>query len=190
MRIIGGSLRGRALQAPSGEGTRPTSDRTREAVFNLLLHASWAPSLQGARVLDLFAGSGAMGLEALSRGAAFSLFVETEAHARGAIRSNVESLGLFGSTRIHRRDATDLGVKPAGLGVPFDLVFADPPYRKGLLEECLPRLLPGGWILPTALVAAETAAEEDVRIAGFHILDQRTYGAAKITFMRPEASVD
>src|SRR5262249_51334975 len=129
MRIVGGRFKGRTIAAPEGRETRPTSDRTREAMFNVLAHADWAPGMEGRRVLDLFAGSGALGLEALSRGAAFALFVETDAAARGVIRDNIEALGLFGVTRIHRRDATDLGVKPAGLGELFDLVFLDPPYH-------------------------------------------------------------
>ncbi len=132
MRIVGGKHKGRSLIAPPGGATRPTADRARESVFNVLAHAAWSPGLDGRRVLDLFAGSGALGLEAMSRGGAFALFVETDAAARGAIRDNIEALGLFGTTRIHRRDATDLGVKPAGLGEPFDLVFLDPPYGKGL----------------------------------------------------------
>ena len=116
MRIVGGAYRGRAITTPPGPATRPTSDRAREAIFNVLEHAPWSGGLHGARAIDLFAGSGAMGLEALSRGASFCLFVETDAAARGAIRDNVEALGgqgeLFGRTRIHRRDATDLGQRP------------------------------------------------------------------------------
>src|SRR5215813_3342294 len=132
MRIVGGTFKGRAIAAPEGRATRPTSDRARESIFNVLAHADWSPGVEGRRVLDLFAGSGALGFEALSRGAAFALFVDTDAAARGAIRENIETLGLFGETRIHRRDATDLGLKPAGVGAPFDLVFLDPPYGKGL----------------------------------------------------------
>lgn len=186
MRIIAGRHRGRALQAPAGLATRPTAERTREALFNILEHAPWSEGLAGKRAIDLFAGSGALGLEALSRGAAFALFVETDSAARGAIRSNIEGLQLFGETRIHRRDATDLGLKPAGLGAPFDLVFADPPYRKGLLEAALPRLLEGEWITPEALVAAECAAEEEPAPPGFERLDARVYGAAKLLFLRPD----
>ena len=141
MRIIGGEHRGRALKAPEGAATRPTSDRAREAVFNILEHAPWSEGIVHARVIDLFAGSGALGLEALSRGAAWCLFVETDAAARGAIRDNIEALApngdLNGRTRIHRRDAVDLGRLPAGDGEPFDLVFLDPPYGKGLGEKAL-----------------------------------------------------
>src|SRR5687768_17555502 len=113
MRIVSGEFRGRALIAPAGQATRPTSDRARQAIFNILEHAPWSQGLRDLRVIDLFAGSGALGFEALSRGAAFCLFVETDEAARGAIRENVDAFGLFGRTRVHRRDATDLGVRPA-----------------------------------------------------------------------------
>jgi 16S rRNA (guanine966-N2)-methyltransferase len=185
MRIVGGNFKGRAIAAPQGRDTRPTSDRARESVFNVLAHANWSPGIEGRRVLDLFAGSGALGLEAMSRGAAFALFVETESAARGAIRDNIEALGLFGSTRIHRRDATDLGVKPAGLGDPFDMVFLDPPYGKGLGERALARLGEGGWITPDALIMLEVGADETPHLAAFKTLDERGYGAAKVFFLRP-----
>ncbi|MBS0386605.1 MAG: 16S rRNA (guanine(966)-N(2))-methyltransferase RsmD [Proteobacteria bacterium] len=184
MRIVGGKFKGRAIAAPEGRDTRPTGDRAREAVFNVLSHAVWAPGLEGRRVLDLFAGSGALGLEALSRGAAFALFVETDAAARGAIRDNIERLGLFGVTRIHRRDAADLGVKPAGLGERFDLVFLDPPYHRGLGEVALSRLAAGGWITPSALIVFECAEDETPATPGFETLDARAYGAAKVLFLR------
>lgn len=184
MRIVGGKFKGRAIAAPEGRDTRPTSDRARESLFNVLAHAAWSSGLEGRRVLDLFAGSGALGLEAMSRGAAFALFVETEAAARGAIRDNMEALGLFGATRIHRRDATDLGVKPAGLGEPFDLVFLDPPYHKGLGERALARLGEGGWITDDALVVLECAADETPATPGYETLDERAYGAAKVLFLR------
>lgn len=184
MRIVGGQFKGRSIAAPPGRDTRPTADRAREAVFNVLAHADWSPGLESRRVLDLFAGSGALGLEALSRGAAFALFVETDAGARGAIRDNIEALGLFGVTRIHRRDATDLGVKPAGLGEPFDLVFLDPPYHRGLGERALARLGEGGWIGPDALIVLECAADEAPALPGYSTLDERTYGAAKVLFLK------
>src|SRR6202012_1291281 len=140
---------GRSLIAPPGQATRPTSDRAREAIFNVLAHAPWSPGLAEARGIDLFAGSGALGLEALSRGAAFCLFVETDAAARGAIRDNAETLGargeLVGRTRIHRRDAPDLGARPGPDGAPFDLAFLDPPYGQGLAERALASLAAGGW---------------------------------------------
>lgn len=185
MRIVGGQFKGRAIAAPTGRDTRPTGDRARESVFNMLAHAAWSPGVEGRRVLDLFAGSGALGLEAMSRGAAFALFVETAAAARGAIRDNIEALGLFGTTRIHRRDATDLGVKPAGLGEPFDLVFLDPPYGKGLGERALARLTEGGWITADALIVLEVGSDETPQTPSFETLDERTYGAAKVLFLRP-----
>jgi len=188
MRIVGGQFKGRAIEAPGGRDTRPTSDRARESLFNVLAHADWSPGIEGRRVLDLFAGSGALGLEAMSRGAAFALFVETDAAARGAIRDNIEALGLFGATRIHRRDATDLGIKPAGLGEPFDLIFLDPPYHKRLAERALSRLRSGGWITDAALIVLECAADETPQTPGFDILDERAYGAAKVLFLTPAAA--
>lgn len=187
MRIVGGTHKGRAIAAPAGRDTRPTGDRAREAVFNVLAHADWSPGIEGRRVIDLFAGSGALGLEAMSRGASFALFVETDAAARGAIRDNIEALGLFGTTRIHRRDAADLGVKPAGLGDPFDLVFLDPPYHKGLGERALTGLRKGGWISDDALIVLECASDETPAIAGFTTLDERAYGAAKVLFLKLRA---
>lgn len=185
MRIIAGSLKGRAIRTPAGANTRPTSDRARESLFNVLAHADWAPGLDGARVIDAFAGSGALGFEAISRGAAFCLFVETEAAARGCIRDNVEAFQLFGNTRIHRRSATDLGPKPAGLGAPFDLVFMDPPYRQGLVPLALDQLASGQWLSPDALVVAETGSDEPAPHAeGWTALDERRYGAARVSFFR------
>lgn len=186
MRIVGGKFKGRALAAPAGRTTRPTSDRAREAMFNILAHAAWSAGIEGRRVLDLFAGSGALGLEALSRGAAFALFVDTDEAARGAIRENIEAFALFGVARLHRRDATDLGVKPAGVGAPFDLVFLDPPYGQGLGERALARLREGQWIAPQALVVFECAADEAPQTPGFELLDAREYGAAKVMFLRAD----
>lgn len=187
MRIVGGSLKGRAIATPSGQTTRPTSDRARESIFNMLAHASWTVPLDGARVLDLFSGSGALGFEAVSRGAAFALFVETDAAARGVIRDNIETFALFGVTRIHRRDATDLGVKPAGLAAPFDLVFLDPPYGKGLGERALGKLMAGGWITPDATIVFECGADETPVTTGFTVEDTRVWGAAKVLFLSPAA---
>jgi 16S rRNA (guanine966-N2)-methyltransferase len=189
MRIVGGAYRGRGLIAPPGLATRPTSDRAREAVFNVLEHAAWSPGLRNARVIDLFAGSGALGLEALSRGAAFCLFVETDPVARGVIRENAEALGpkgeLFGRTRIHRRDATDLGARPGADGPPFDIAFLDPPYAQGLGERALSELAAGGWLAKEAVVVFERGeAEPDLAITNFEVLDDRRYGAAKVAFGR------
>jgi len=188
MRIVAGQFRGRPIAAPPGLAVRPTSDRARQAVFNILGSAAWAPTMQGARVIDLFAGSGALGLEALSRGAAWCLFIETDAQARGAIRANLERLdpagGLFGRTRIHRRDGAALGAKPAGDGPPFDLAFLDPPYGQGLGERALAELAGGGWLKPGAICVFERGAEEpDPAVAGFAPLDARRYGAAKVHFL-------
>ncbi len=184
MRIIGGAFSGRALVAPRGRDTRPTADRVRESLFNILSHRENF-SFEGARVIDLFAGSGALGLEALSRGAAFCLFVETDAAARGAIRENVEALGLIGSTRVHRRGADALGEKPAGVGDAFRLAFLDPPYAKGLCEPALAALSKGGWLAPGAVVVAEQGKDEaPARAEGFVEKDRRQYGAAQVGFYR------
>lgn len=185
MRIVGGQFRGRALSAPAGTGTRPTSDRAREALFNVLAHADWAPDLDGARVIDLFAGSGALGFEAISRGGGFCLFVETDDGARGAIRENAEALGLFGKTRVHRRSATDLGVRPGSAGEAFDIAFLDPPYGKGLGEQALSRLIEGDWLAPEAVIVFERAADDlDLHAPGYELLDERTWGAARVWFLR------
>jgi 16S rRNA (guanine966-N2)-methyltransferase len=185
MRIVSGQYKGKAIAAPEGSATRPTSDRAREAVFNILEHAPWAPQLRGARVLDLFAGSGALGLEALSRGGAFCLFVETDEAARGAIRDNVEALHLFGCTRIHRRDATDLGPRPASAGPAFDLVFLDPPYAKGLGERALAELTAHVWLKPGAVLVLERGEDEgELQPPGYDLIDERRYGAAKVLFLR------
>lgn len=185
MRIVSGEFRGKALIAPKGEATRPTSDRARQAIFNILEHAPWSPGVRERRVIDLFAGSGALGFEALSRGAGFCLFVETDEAARGAIRDNVEAMGLFGRTRVHRRSATDLGVKPGADGPAFDLAFLDPPYAKGLGELALAKLAAGGWLADGAVVVFERgAAEPPFEAPGFDPLDARDYGAARVFFMR------
>jgi 16S rRNA (guanine966-N2)-methyltransferase len=182
MRIIAGTFSGRPLAAPPGRGTRPTSERAREAIFNVLAHAPWSAGLEDRRVLDLFAGSGAYGFEALSRGAAFALFVETDAAARGAIRDNIEALGLFGNTRLHRRSAIDLGRRPA-IDAPFDLVFIDPPYGKGLAETALGKLSEGAWITDGAAIVLECSADEKPSVDGFTLHDERVYGAAKVLFL-------
>lgn len=188
MRIVGGAFRGRALVAPEGQGTRPTSDRARQAVFNVLEHAAWSEPMDGARVLDLYAGSGALGFEAVSRGAGFCLFVEIDDGARGAIRENAEAFGLFGRTRVHRRSATDLGVRPGSAGEAFDLAFLDPPYRQGLGEQTLARLVEGDWLKPGAVVVFERGSDEpEIDTPGFERLDTRDYGAARVVFLRRAA---
>ena len=184
MRIVAGQYKGRPIQAPKTDATRPTSDRARESLFNVLAHADWAPDMDGARVVDLFAGSGALGFEALSRGAGFCLFVETAHAARGAIRENIEALGLFGTTRIHRRSATALGAMPAGLGAPFDLAFLDPPYHQGLVAPCLETLRTDGWLAENALAIVETAADERIEFPDWNLVSERNVGAAKFWFLK------
>lgn len=182
MRIVGGRLRGRALAGPRSAAIRPTSDRLRESLFNILLHA-YADPITEARVLDLFAGTGALGLEALSRGAAFALFVDEGAEARALIRQNVETLGLGGSTKIYRRDATKLGA--AHPLAPFSLGFLDPPYGKGLAVPALSAARAGGWLAPGALVVVEESADASLpAIEGFSELERRTYDDTALTFLR------
>ncbi|MEO1038702.1 MAG: 16S rRNA (guanine(966)-N(2))-methyltransferase RsmD [Pseudomonadota bacterium] len=187
MRIVGGNHKGRPLAAPKGRNTRPTGDRAREAIFNKLAHAAWSPGVEGRRVIDLFAGSGALGFEAMSRGASFCLFVETDAAARGAIRQNVETLQRWGDTRIHRRDATQLGAKPANLGERFDLVFLDPPYGKGLGKIALERLIEGEWVSKDAVAVFEMGADEAdgaMAASGWTRLDEAEYGAARVLYLK------
>ena len=183
MRIVAGKFKGRSIRTPDGTSTRPTTDRVREAVFNILAHADWAPELEGARVMDVYAGSGALGFEAISRGAAFCLFVETASAARGIIRENVEGLSLFGITRIHRRSATDLGPKPASLGTPFELVLMDPPYGKGLVAPTLGNLRTGGWLTGQAVAVVETPNEEIPDAKGWTLIDSRVLGSSRVSFL-------
>ncbi len=181
MRVVGGEFRGRPLATPRDQSIRPTTDRARESVFNVLAHR-FGEKLEGARVLDLFAGTGALGLEALSRGASYAVFIEESAEGRGLIRSNVEAFGLTGRTKIFRRDATNLG--EAGTMAPFGLLFADPPYGKGLGELALQSARAGGWLVPGALcVVEETAAALFQPGAGFSVIDERNYGETVIRFI-------
>ncbi len=183
MRIVAGKFRGASIEAPKGLGTRPTSDKVRQAVFNVLEHGAPRFEFEGARVLDLFAGSGALGLEALSRGARFALFVEDDSAARAAIRRNVETLGLTGVTKIWRRDATRLG--EAGTLQPFDLIFCDPPYSKGLGEKALAAAIAGGWVGGEAVAALEERAGTEIAWpAPFQEIDRRRYGDTEIALGR------
>ncbi|MEM8770270.1 MAG: 16S rRNA (guanine(966)-N(2))-methyltransferase RsmD [Pseudomonadota bacterium] len=180
MRIIGGTFSGRRILAPKGRIARPTADRTREALFNSL-SARDDFSFEGARVIDLFAGSGALGLEAMSRGAAWCLFVETDAGARGVIRDNIETLGLFGATRIHRRSALSLGDRPASAGQPFTLAFLDPPYGEDLAAAAMTELRKGNWLADNAIAIVEQGKDETPAAPdGFIEQTRRSYGAAQI----------
>jgi len=182
MRVVGGKLRSRPIAGPKSDAVRPTSDRLREALFNILTHSYGAP-VTGARVLDLFAGTGALGIEAISRGADYALFVDEGVEARALLRDNVESLGLGGVTRIFRRDASKLG--PAHPLDPFSLVFLDPPYGKGLAEKSLISARDGGWLMPEALLVVEEAADAGFNTPeGFIELERRRYDDTEFTFIR------
>lgn len=182
MRVVGGRLRSRPIAGPKSDGLRPTADRLRESLFNILAHAYGDP-VTGARVLDLFAGTGALGIEAISRGAAFALFVDDGIEARALLRDNVGTLGLGGVTRIFRRDATKLG--PVHPLEPFTLAFLDPPYGKGLAEKALASARAGGWLVPNALVVVEEAADAGFKSPeGFEELERRQYDDTVLVFLR------
>jgi 16S rRNA (guanine966-N2)-methyltransferase len=181
MRIVGGRLRGRALNSPSSGAIRPTSDRLREAIFDILA-ARYADVVEGARVVDLFAGSGALGIEAISRGAGFALFVDNGAEARALLRANVEAVALGGVTRIWRADATKLGRAPAGS--PFDLAFLDPPYGHGCVAPALTGLCAGGWLRPGGVAVVEESAKSEIAAPeGLTLADERTYGDTKLAIL-------
>ena len=182
MRVVGGELKGRNIVAPASQDIRPTADRLRESVFNILVHAYDDP-FQDARVLDLFAGTGALGIEAISRGAVFTLFVDNGAEARALLRNNVEALALGGVTKVYRRDATDLG--PAHPMEPFSLVFLDPPYGKGLAEKALTSLRNGGWLKPNALLVVEEAKSAAFAAPdGYEELERRAYDDTEFVFLQ------
>jgi 16S rRNA (guanine966-N2)-methyltransferase len=182
MRIVGGQHRGRALAGPKSQAIRPTADRLRESIFNILTHAYGDP-VNGARVLDLFAGTGALGLEALSRGATFVLLIDDGAEARALLRENTTTLGVGGTTRIFRRDATKLG--PAYPLEPFPLVFLDPPYGKGLAEQALASAREGGWLMKDALAVVEEAVGSAFKApGGFEEIERRAYDDTEFTFLR------
>jgi 16S rRNA (guanine966-N2)-methyltransferase len=181
MRIVGGRFRGRTLTGPKSQAIRPTSDRTRESIFNILAHAYGDP-VSGARVLDLFSGTGALGLEALSRGAAFALFVDDGTEARALIRQNIEALGAAGTSRIFRRDATKLGdVHP---NQPFSLVFLDPPYGKGLAEKALVSARAGGWLMHDALIVVEETKGAFAAPDRYEEIERRDYDDTDIVFLK------
>jgi 16S rRNA (guanine966-N2)-methyltransferase len=186
MRIVGGRLRGRPLAAPKSGAIRPTADRLRESLFNILAHAYGDP-LSGARVLDLFAGTGALGLEAISRGATFALFVDDGAEARALLRQNVEALGLAAVTKIFRRDATRLG--PAHPLEPFSLAFLDPPYGKGLAERALASAREGGWLTDDGLAVVEESVEAKFKTPeSFDELERRQYDDTEFVILRVAAA--
>jgi 16S rRNA (guanine966-N2)-methyltransferase len=182
MRVVGGRLKGRNLASPSSRDIRPTADRLRESLFNILIHAYDDP-IQDARVLDLFAGTGALGIEAISRGAKFALFVDNGTEARALLRNNVETLGLGGVTKVYRRDATDLG--PAHPVEPFSLVFIDPPYAKGLADKALISLRDGGWLTSGALLVVEEAkAAGFAAPESFEELERRAYDDTEFVILK------
>jgi 16S rRNA (guanine966-N2)-methyltransferase len=178
MRIVAGKFRGKQLNSPDDDSIRPTADRVRESMFNILA-SRLGPSFDGLRVLDLFAGTGALGLEALSRGAAQVVFVDTGAEARGLIRDHIEAFGAGGVAKLLRRDATSLG--PAGTMGPVDLVFLDPPYGMGLGEKALASVREGGWLKPETMLVLEEGSDAVVNLPeGFTLDDRREYGAAAV----------
>lgn len=182
MRIVGGRLKGRTLKGPASDAIRPTSDRLRETLFNILAHAYDAP-VEGARVIDLFAGTGALAIEALSRGAGAALLVDQGAEATAIIQVNTEALGLAGVVRLLRRDARKLGAAPAGER--YGLAFLDPPYGKGLARPALRALYDGGWLERDALVVIEEEAQADLTLPkGFGLCEERRFGDSKIILAR------
>ncbi len=181
MRIVAGRFKGKALLSPKDDSIRPTSDRAREAMFNILA-SRIGVHLDGLKVLDLFAGTGALGLEALSRGATSCVFVDTGAEARGLVRDHIEAFGIAGIAKLLRRDATAL--RPAGTMGPVDLVFLDPPYGKGLGEQALASLKAGGWLKPDVTIVLEESSAVTLDLPeGFVLDDRREYGAAAVHFI-------
>jgi 16S rRNA (guanine966-N2)-methyltransferase len=182
MRVVAGKFRGRTIKGPKSNAIRPTADRLRESVFNILVHAYGNPIID-ARVLDLFAGTGAMGIEAISRGARFACFVEDSTEGRAVLRENAEAFALGGVTKIFRRDATQLGtVHPND---PFTLVFCDPPYRKGLAEKALASARDGGWLIPGAMAVVEEAVDAKFKAPDrFEELERRPYDDTEFVILR------
>lgn len=182
MRIVGGEFRGRSLAVPKSNDIRPTADRTRESLFNILSHA-YPEAIDGTRMMDIFAGTGAVGLEGASRGCRHVLFVESSVEGRGLLWENIDTLGLHGRTRILRRDATDLG--SVGNLEPFHLLFADPPYGQGLGEKAFAAAAGGGWLVPGALAILEERADVVVDLPPVYLfLEVRTFGDSKMHFYR------
>jgi 16S rRNA (guanine966-N2)-methyltransferase len=184
MRIVGGEFKGRTLVAPDGLVTRPTSDRAREAVFNILNHAPWCPNLSGMQVMDVFAGSGALGLEALSHGAAHCYFVDNSHAAQKAISENIKKLSLGARATLFARDATAFGPRPVPMAK-CDLIFMDPPYHKGLDVQALMCLDAGNWLTDEAIIVLERAkGEHHFATVVWEIIHTKSYGIAEVLFLR------
>ena len=182
MRIVGGEFRGRSLATPKSNDIRPTADRTRESLFNILSHA-YPQAIDGTRMMDVFAGTGAVGLEAASRGCRHVLFVESSVEGRGLLWENIDALGLHGRTRILRRDATDLGT--VGNLEPFNMLFADPPYGKSLGEKAMEAAAKGGWLVPGAIAVLEERSDVAVSVDPSYVfLEDRIFGDTKVHFFR------
>jgi 16S rRNA (guanine966-N2)-methyltransferase len=182
MRIVGGRLKGRVLKGPTSNAIRPTSDRLRETLFNILAHA-YGDAVDGARVIDLFSGTGALAFEALSRGAAFAQLVDDNEAARKLIRANIDALGLDGAAKYFRKDARKLGSAPQDGA--FNLAFLDPPYALGLAAPALASLTTGAWLSPGALVVVEELAETDIPLpAGFSLIETRRYDDTQLLFLK------
>ena len=185
MRIVGGRHRGRPLRAPGGRDSRPTSDRAREAIFNILAHGMEDFRLDGASVVDVFAGTGALGLEALSRGAAHATFIDDDGRAMGSVRGNAAALGERGAVTLLTLDAARLPPPPLAARAPCALAFLDPPYGAGLAAPALEGLAARGWIAPGAVCVVELAAREPFAPPhAFKAVDERTYGPARVVFLR------
>lgn len=181
MRIVAGSHKGRPLNAPKGRDTRPTSDRAREAMFNVLAHGVDGPGLDGARVVDVFAGTGALGLEALSRGAAHCTFVESDPGAARILKDNIRTLGEGANAIVMQMKAAQVATPPAG---PADYAFLDAPYDRGLTAPALAALAEHGWLKPGAVVLAEVGAREALDPPmGFDVVKEKSYGAARAVFL-------
>jgi 16S rRNA (guanine966-N2)-methyltransferase len=183
MRIVSGQFKGRVIAAPKSNDTRPTADRARETLFNILAHADWAPRLSGARVMDVFAGSGALGFEAISRGAASCVFVETAFPAQKAIMANAQTLELEAVTRLIRKSAVQISPNTAAA---FDVIFIDPPYYKGLIKPTVLRLIEKGYVGAETAIIAETAHDEalDADALTCTLEGEKEVGAAKFWFLR------
>ncbi len=179
MRIISGHWRSRTLKTPKGDTTRPTADRTREALFSMLI--SRIGSFEDLRILDLFAGSGALGLEALSRGGAHCSFVEQDPSALKALENNIETLNTKDKAHIKPSSVLTLGKAPH----PFDIIFLDPPYQTGAATIALEKLKRCNWISPTAWISVETERNEQISPKGYTVENERNIGKAKITLLRP-----